>query len=475
MSNQKHHGMGKKHAIDHQCHYDSYEQERIGRFGRLFRSEHDVSPLYTNPVDLIELGKVGGVMDSMGNKQVTNTVPLGMVFLGQFIDHDITLDTQSRFTVVNEAEEIENFRTPALDLDCIFGEGPEDEPFLYEKESLRLLTGKTNKNYDQPANLEKQDLARNGQGKAIIGDARNDENRVVSQLQLLFIKFYNKVYDQVETNHPSYHETEIYEEARRLTMWHYQWIVLYEFLPAMIGQGLLTKILSEGRKWYTPCDRPYIPIEFSVAAYRFGHSMVPQKLRLKSGGAEHDLFSPTFGKGFSKITSSDQVVDWDQFFDVNGSHQFTTKLDTKMSSELLELPFLPAATPAAEKSLATRNLLRGNSFLLPSGETVADCLAVAEADTNRVVDTVHDLLSGHQVDLSNGIPLWFYILAEGGELGKDGAPGEGLGEVGGTIVGEVLTGLIELDPNSFLAVNRNWIPTLGGGNTFTMKDLIDFT
>ncbi len=474
MSNQKHHGMGEKHAIDHQCHYDSYDHERIGRFGRLFRGEHGVSPLYTNPVDLIELGKKTGVMDSMGNKQVTNTVPLGMVFLGQFIDHDITLDTQSRFNLVNDPDEIENFRTPALDLDCIFGEGPEDEPFLYEDNSLRLLTGATNKNIAQPANLEKEDLARNGQGKAIIGDPRNDENRVISQLQLLFIRFYNKVYDLVEPNHPNDAEG-AYEEARMLVTWHYQWIVLNEFLPAMIGQGLLTKILSGGRNWYAPYDRPYIPIEFSVAAYRFGHSMVPQKLRLKSGGAEHDLFSSTFGGGFSKITSADQVVDWDQFFDVNGSHQFATKLDTKMSSELLELPFLPPATPAAQKSLATRNLLRGNSFLLPSGEVVADCLAVSPSDVERVVDTVHDMLNGKNINLSNGIPLWFYILAEGGELGKDGVPGEGLGEVGGTIVGEVLTGLLELDPNSFLSRNRNWIPTLGAGNSFSMKDLIAFT
>ncbi|GAB5555754.1 MAG: heme peroxidase family protein [Saprospiraceae bacterium] len=474
MSNQKHHGIRQRHSMNHLCNPSSYEYEREGRFGRLFRSKHHAVPLYSNPQALIELGKKGGIMDSQGVKELTNTVPLGMIFLGQFIDHDITFDTQSRFNRVNAPEEIENFRTPNLDLDSIFGEGPEDEGFLYESNSLKLVTGATNRNIAQAQNLEREDLARNGQGKALIGDPRNDENRIISQLQLLFIRFYNKVYDQVAAAHPSYPAEEVYEEARLITTWHYQWIVLNEFLPLLVGKNLMSNIMAEGRQWYQPIDRPYMPVEFSVAAYRFGHSMIPQKLRLQAGGQEHDLFSTDIGGGFSKIENLNQVVHWDQFFDVNGTHQLATKLDTKLSSELLELPFLPAQVPAAEKSLATRNLRRANSFLLPSGQTVAKCMQIDPPVVDRVVDAAQDLIRNQNIDLSSGIPLWFYILAEGGEIGRDGDPGEGLGPLGGRIVGEVLYGLLELDESSFLGANRNWVPTLSATGNFTMKDLIDF-
>jgi len=473
MSNQEHHGMRRRAAMEHLCSQESYHYESQGRFGRLFRTQHHVSPLYTNPNALIELGKPGGVMDSQGAKELTQTVPLGMIFLGQFIDHDITFDTESRFSSVNNPQEIENFRTPNLDLDCIFGEGPEDEPFLYEADSLKLMTGASNKNLQQAASLEKEDLARNGQGKAIIGDPRNDENRIISQMQLLFIRFYNKVYDQVAATLPEDHDqTEVYKEARRIAVWHYQWIILHEFLPLLIGKDLLDSIIANGRKWYQPKARPFMPVEFSVAAYRFGHSMIPQKLRLQEGGAEHDLFSEEIGGGFSKIENSDQVVQWSQFFDTEGTHQLATKLDIKLSSELLNLPFLQSIPVAHERSLATRNLQRSNSFLLPSGESVANCLGI---DSSRVVDTADDLLRGHSVDLSAGIPLWLYVLIEGGELGRDGEAGEGLGPVGGKIVGEVLYGLLELDHGSFLGSNRNWTPTLSDSGNYTMKDLIEFT
>ena len=472
MSNQQHHGIRKRHEMNHLCNANSYGYESQGRFGRLFTAQHQAAPLYSNPNDLIELGKKGGIMDSMGNKALTNTVPLGMIFLGQFIDHDITFDTQSRFNNVNDPNEIDNFRTPNLDLDCIFGEGPEDEPFLYEADSLKLLTGETNNNLGQGKALEKEDLARNGQGKAIIGDPRNDENRIISQLQLLFIRFYNKVYDQVAAEHPSYPPEEVYEEAREITVWHYQWIVLHEFLPLIIGETLLSEIIKEGRRWYVPAKRPFMPVEFSVAAYRFGHSMIPQKLRLRSGGDENDLFSDAIGGGFSRIEHLDQVVEWSQFFNIDGTHQLSTKLDSKLSSELLELPFLKdSPIPDFEKSLATRNLRRSNSFLLPSGENVAKCMGI---DATRVKDTVMDLIADENIDFSNGTPLWFYILVEGGELGRDGDPGEGLGPVGGRIVGEVLYGLLELDDTSFLGSNRNWTPTLGAAGTFSMKDMIAF-
>lgn len=463
----KHHGMREKPAMEFLCSLDSYDYESQGSFGRLFRSEHHARPLYCNPTTLAEMGKAGGIMESDGTEPKTN-VPAGMVFLGQFIDHDITLDTESSLSAVNDPADITNFRTPTLDLDCIFGEGPEDEPFLYENNSLKLLTGEANNNIGQGPALEKHDLARNGQGVAIIGDPRNDENRILSQLQLLFIRFYNKVYDHISTADAD--PKELYEEARRLTTWHYHWIVLNEFLPSMVGEDLMIDIMANGRKWYRPHNGPYIPVEFSVAAYRFGHSMIPQKVKLQSSGATHDLFSSAVGRGFSRISNLNQVVEWKMFFDVDGSHSFAEKLDTKMAKDLLALPFITSG----ENSLATRNLLRGQSFLLPSGETVASCMGIDPAIMTRIADGIDDNINGTGIDFPNGTPLWYYILAEAEIIGKDGDPGEGLGPIGGRIVGETILGLIELDHESFMNQNRNWVPNLGPASDFTMKDLIDF-
>ncbi|WGK65005.1 peroxidase family protein [Croceiramulus getboli] len=472
MSTFNHHGMKAMPQLAHMCAHRSLSEERIGRFGRIF---HGHAPLFLNPKTLIELGKKSGPMDGGTTDDLTQAVPLGMVYFGQFIDHDITLDTTSSFGRNNQPGEIENFRTPSLDLDCIFGEGPEDEPFLYEADSLRLLTGATNNNLGQGQNTEKHDLPRNGEGRALIGDPRNDENRIVSQLQLAFIRFYNELYNDVAAAHPDYDAKEVYEEARRLTTWHYQWIVVNEFLPVMCGEVVVDRILGQGRTAYQPCSRAYIPVEFSVGSYRFGHSMITQKVQLNNGGSTHDLFSNQVGGGFSKITSQNQVIDWERFFDFDGTYQRAAKLDIHMASTLLELPFIQP--PSSMSSLATRNLMRGQSFLLPSGETIARCLNRDEAEINQIKTFLKNATSGFDIDLDAGTPLWLYILAEAGEIGRQDKDGfkiaEGLGPVGATLTAEVILALLELDPNSYLGANRNWQPDLGTDGVFTMKDLLE--
>lgn len=469
MTQQNHHGAKGHHRMNALCHRQSLEQEQIGRFGRMFTRQQ---PLYTSPESLTRLGAVHGPMSAAAIADSTDTVPLGMVFLGQFIDHDITLDTTSSLNRVNHPETIDNFRSPALDLDCIFGEGPEDEPFLYEKRSrkLLLLTGESNQNYGQPGGLRQFDLARTAEGVAIIGDPRNDENRIVSQLQLAFIKCYNAHYQELELRYPEKSAKEVYELARQKLTWQYHWIILHEFLPQMVGEGTLQKVLSEGRKYYTPCQSSFIPVEFSAAAYRFGHSMIKNFMRLKTGGPPFELFSPEIGHGFRPVQDFKEVVDWTAFFDFDGTFQRAGQLNTKMAADLLELPpFVPAP-----RSLAERNLKRGQSFLLPSGETVARCMDRPEDEIKYVQDYALGLVDDFDIDMSLGIPLWYYILAEAECIGRqdlDGnKPGEGLGPTGGTIVAEVLVGLIEMDENSFLNVDRNWTPESGAA---TIKDLLE--
>lgn len=476
MSDSNHHGMHSFEGKNVLCSHHSFEEESFGRFGRMFR---ELPPLYNTPSALSGLGKKDGPMNGGNTPKFTQSVPLGMVFFGQFIDHDITFDTTTSFSSINNPSEIENSRSADLDLDSVFGGGPEDDPFLYRprSEGFYLLTALSNNNIGQNQATEKHDLQRNGKETAIIGDPRNDENRVISQMQLAFIRFYNANYKLLKDANPSYSPEHLYEEARKNCTWHYQWCIVNEFLPIMCGKYLVDDILGNGRKYYQPVYSAFIPVEFSVAAFRFGHTMIAQNLKLQLDGDSKSIFSPEFGQGFARITSSNQAIKWDAFFDYGTDFQKAEKLDTTLAPILLELPFVPSPNPD-DKSLATRNFRRGQSFLLPSGENVARYMNREESEIEQVVDFVHNKVSPHNVDLSAGIPLWFYILAEAEVIGRQDSDtqfsqGEGLGPVGGRIVAEVLIGLLELDTNSFLGNNRDWVPSLGTGNIFTMKDLLE--
>lgn len=472
-----HHGMQASAPKNAFCRFHAHQGSREGRFGRLFA---DLPPNYTLPTHLQQLGRKGGPMDGGGNAEFTRSVPLGMVYLGQFIDHDITFDTTSSLSLINHPGDIENGRTPQLDLDCIFGGGPEDTPYLYTaggaSRDLYLITGATNGAPDQRTTEERQDLARTGLGTAIIGDPRNDENRIISQLQLAFIRFYNALYhDQIRAN-PQINRKQAYELARQSATWHYQWIVVNEFLPTLCGQLVVDEILTNGRRYYQPKGSAYIPVEFSVAAYRFGHSMIAQRMRINDAGPERSVFASEFGRGFSPVRSMDQVVDWKYFFDYAGSFQRAEKLDTKLPSDLLDLPFIPSPNPA-DRSLATRNLRRGQSFLLPSGENVARFMGRPDAEIDAVSQLIGRLTTANHIDLAKGTPLWLYILAEAeliGRIDRTGhQPGEGLGPLGAVLVAETLLGLLELDEHSYLGSNRDWYPSLAVNGYFTMTTLLD--
>jgi hypothetical protein len=476
MSQSQHHGTHSFEGKNDLCTLHSFSEESFGKFGRMFRN---LKPLYNSPKALSKLGSLKGPMDGGENPKFTDNIPLGLVFFGQFIDHDITFDTTTSFNNINSPNEIPNSRSAKLDLDSVFGGGPEDDPFLYasREDGFYLLTGLLNNNINQNKSTERHDLQRNGKGTAIIGDPRNDENRVISQLQLGFIRFYNAIYSELEKDHPEYSPDEIYEEARKSTMWHYQWIVINEFLPAMCGKSIVDDILGSGRKFYEPKKHAFIPVEFSVAAFRFGHTMISQNLKLQLDGKERNIFSKEFGRGFSRITSSDQAIEWDAFFDFGTDFQKAEKLDITLASILLNLPFIPSPNPD-DKSLATRNLRRGQSFLLPSGENVARCIERDESEIEQVLTFIKNKTKSNNIDLSSGVPLWFYILAEAEIVGRKddehhNSLGEGLGPVGATIVAEVLIGLLELDPQSYLGSNRDWDPDLGKDGVFTMKDLLE--
>lgn len=464
------HGMHTLDGIEAYCS-PSHKRSPGESFGRLF----NLAPLNTHPSSLKKLGEQGGPMDGGTSANRTSSVAVGDVFFGQFIDHDITLDVMSSLSRTTDINQLSNARTPSLDLDNIYGLGVEAQPYLYvgngEFAGVKLLTGA-----DMPGTtpLQQEDLMRSPHGRAIIGDPRNDENGVISQLQLAMIRFHNRVVDELSTTHSG---SELAELSRQLTTWHYQWVVVHDYLVKICGGAVVNDILGSGCQYYhAEFGDGFIPIEFSVAAYRFGHSMIPQKIQIQKNKSALELFGNILGKGFEPLSDERGIVDWLELVHSNAGRSVQTaeKLDTKMATDLLELPFIPATDI---QSLATRNLLRGQSFLLPSGENIAKIMERPETEIETVSQAARTI-AGNDVDLSSGIPLWFYLLTEAEVIGRETQPnqfdpGEGLGPVGARIVAETLIGLIEQDPRSYISVNRNWEPNNGIG-VATLGEMLSF-
>ena len=418
----------------------------------------------------------------------------GFTYFGQFVDHDITFDPTSSLERQNDPEAIRNFRTPLLELDSVYGSGRKASPHLYDREqSGKLLIGVDED--EQP-----NDLPRNRQGVALIGDPRNDENLIVSQLHLAFLKFHNQVVDHIKANGveggaavPAADDV-IFAEAQRVVRWHYQWIVSHEFLRLIVGEetireviggdpeelarigGLMAQdplgnILDRPLKHFRFTEEPYIPVEFAVGAYRFGHSQVREayninnnfKARLFPDGSRRPSLSMQENlTEDSKVLKSGRAVDWVRFTKVPGISppqrfpQPGLTIDGKLSPSLFRLPGEKIA------SLALRNLLRGKAFALPWGERIAKKMRV-----DRVEIDLTD------IGIPSGrTPLWYYVLKEA-ELRH---AGQHLGPVGGRIVAEVLLGLLVGDPKSYLSQDPDWRPFLLGDNAddFTLGDLFAF-
>jgi Animal haem peroxidase len=435
---------------------------RGGRFGRML-SWLPHRELHEDSVEQIATALTA----LAGTSNDSTSVVAGYTYFGQFVDHDITFDPTSKLERVNDPFALRNFRTPRFDLDSLYGSGPDDQPFLYDWEEppkgVKLLVGR---NPGKPAGSAADDLPRNEDGRALIGDARNDENLVIAQLHLLFMRFHNKVVDYVGKGSQR-DRTELFAQAQRVVRWHYQWIVLRDFLPKVAGE----EARALGRRFYTWRDAPFMPVEFSGAAYRFGHSMVREDYRLNDAGPNVTLFDSDGGgedlRGFRWLPAALEI-EWKHFFKTAGtSPQMSKRIDPSLSRAL-------AHVPPTQEPLARLNLKRGLALGLPAGRDVAEAMGETPLSADDLLEPFGDRIDGTCRDeLVRATPLWYYVLREA-EL--RGGGGLHLGPVGGRIVAEVLLGLLEGDPNSYLRQWPAWEPDLPTAHdgTFTMPDLVDF-
>ncbi len=395
-------------------------------------------------------------------QQFGSNVPAGYTYFGQFIDHDVTLDTTPLGARQNDPDRILNFRTPRLDLDCVYGRGPGDQPYLYEFDGQHA-TGFMTVGQVNGTNL--RDLPRNQNGRALIGDMRNDENSMVSQLQLAFIEAHNKLVQRQIDADAGIDRGVAFARARKTLTRLYQWIVWNDFLPRILvdevhGCALSLEDKCGGRKvWemglgdvYKWKHQPFMPVEFSGAAYRFGHSMVRNSYQTNHPHRGFGNFAPIFDnsaggvpddlRGFRPMESSN-VIQWDWFLQMTTSTgpfpQMARKIDTKLANALVHLHEGPPG--ASANVLAFRNLKRGVDLGLPSGLDVARKLCL------------------NPVTLAEGEPqsLWFCILKEAETLPGANA-GQMLGRMGSTIVASVFAGLLKGDPCSYFNTDPCWTP-----------------
>jgi len=413
-----------------------------------------------------------GQPDSEENQDIL----AGYTYFGQFVDHDLTLDDRPNdLTTPTDVTSLVDLRTEQLDLDSVYLNGPTNSPQLYDSDHMHLLVGNL---LTGSPDTGARDLPRSSNGQAIIGDPRNDENRIVAGIHSTFIRLHNLYVDQVRTAHPSWNASQVFDAAKRQTVWSYQSIVINDFLPQIVGQRAVDSVLTRTPTgyvthlgFYNTCAK--MPVEFSVAAYRFGHSMVRGVYRINSAVNRLPIFSGTFGTPGVDLTGftpapSNFGIDWSYFVnagrDSTHTPQPSYKIDASLTNSLSLLP-LPVSS-AGPANLALRNLLRAQQLSLPSGQAVARAIGVAPLPDDQILvgKATGDVADAQSIvslspEFANNAPLWTYILAEatahaypvsnGKIVGPQRAPFR-LGPVGGRIVAETIIGLLASDPNSIL-------------------------
>ncbi len=463
----------------------------------------------THPTSLLR--KVAQAMTT-GDTGGNGNIPAGYTYLGQFVDHDLTFDhtTVALGDTVSPAELLQG-RSPSLDLDNLYGAGPAD-PVSGEfyRDDRHLRTGKTVKvgngvlvahpEYDLPR--EGDDSPGNPR-RALIPDHRNDENLAVAQTHLAFIRFHNRVVDQLGSGVPT---NQRFRRARREVTLHYQWMLRTDYLPKIVDDAIVDDVFANGRKVLDvgadPMSVPTMPIEFSVAAFRMGHSMIRDaydwnKIFPNGQGSLSFLFDFSGTSGFlgggPAALPSNWIADWRRLYrfakigreDMKPpprEFNLAKRIDTFLTPILHDLP--PGSFGGDRDgfgnlaaNLAFRNLTRASMLKLASGQDMATLLRSSGVPVTTLTKTkilgpgegasLSTLTDEERTRFAADTPLWFYVLREA-ELNKGKLTG-----VGGRIVAETVHRAMEGSRNSIVR-NPEWRPSLGKGapDRFTMMDLL---
>ena len=436
-------------------------------------------------------------------------LPAGYTFLGQFIDHDVTFDPTSIQEVRVDPNATTNYRTPMLSLDHLYGRGPQVDPQLYQATRYaKFQLGQNN-----PPVVDKTigphrafDLQRAPFSRfAIIGDPRNDENLIVSQLHVAMQYFHNEVVNAIVEGVPVpatakkpidvSDQNSLFAAARSTVIEHYHCIVLNDYLPRILDSEVLRTVRKNGSLLYRDraaldrdraalyCDQaaPFIPVEFSVAAFRFGHSTIRDQYNYNRLFSDNGIGGKATLKSLFELTAAnragavqvpvpgDWIIDWRRFFDFGkpGLLNPSGCIGPRLAVALKNITGLPDPS-----NLAKRNLMRGNMLGLPSGQMAARYFGYEPLSPDSIKTSGLDGEAAFASNFHKNTPLWYYILKEA----QLDCGGKTLGRLGSRICAEVLVGLLEQSKSPLIS-DPDWRPSLPSGDpsVFTMRDLLSFS
>jgi Animal haem peroxidase len=513
--------------------------------------------LPASPATIDELDALGNHMiDAVANPEnpaTDSTLPPVLTYWGQFLDHELTArtDRESEVTSVKDPHppavsstvesKLRNARSPRFDLDSVYGGSPIGTGITADMVTVisglrhptavnKMRVGTAidpgplpdglDEHRDLPryvqvqasvrdaalraaqASLPAPEFAKFSAGlpqRALIGDTRNDENLVIAQFHLSFLRFHNKAIDFL-TSHKTGWIAD-FTSAQTLTRLHYQWLIVEGYLKGVCDPAVVDRVVQDRASHFFKFRAEFdarrqssrlgnaLPLEFSVAGYRFGHSMVRAFYDYnKTFGRPGNGFLPNAslellfqftggGGGFAanKKLPKNWVMDWTRFVGV-APHDATDgqparvarKIDTALAPPLKTMVKEGndevAGSPLQElfKNLARRNLRRGYNLRLPTGQALHTLLKQNGAvQTGAITDvstifnskpTLRDFLKNSNSKFFERTPLWFYILAEAEKAG-----GNSLGEVGSFLVASTFVGVLLADPDS--ALSRDFAPT----------------
>ncbi len=416
-------------------------------------------------------------------------IDAGYTYIGQFIDHDITLGDEGDLSGTADPAGVTNQRTAAFDLDSVFGAGPDGSPQMYAADGVHLLLGNAETGAGA-TDTDATDHLRDANGSAIIGDPRNDENRIVASLHTIMIRFFNLNVDLIRESNPGLTAQQLFEAARDQTRWAYQTAVFTDFLPTVADPTIVNRVIpsldltqaSPNLRFFNPCTMA-MPVEFSVASYRFGHSMVRAVYRINDAQVgRFEVFDGNVDPATSLLgfmpPAPAMAVDWSFFLPIDGQQvpflrpQLAYKMDSSLQAPLGLLPLQAAGDGVT--NLASRNLLRGEQLGLASGQEIAramgapvlrdDQILVGKAipptiNPDGTVTRDYTPITDLSADFAGSTPLWSYVFAEAmnqafnisdGDIQGEQVRPMTLGPVGSEVVAEVFAGMLETDRSSVL-------------------------
>jgi len=443
---------------------------------------------------LQHLSNLGAAMrDKTFDPTFDSKIPSAYTYFAQFVNHDINFTdvkkekTETDFQFLSSSklgpwadesifERVSNKRAGMLELDCVYGRMQADVlPPRDKNNHDKMALGTVFQSGDRPKGKDKDnqhDLVRGERSEslkhdrtALIGDRRNDSNIILSQLHVAFLRAHNAIIDAKKCSH---------EEAKQILLKHYHWLILHDFLPTIVPAEIIEKVKSAPRYHVSQG----LPFEFSVGAFRFGHSMIRRNYYYNDNFRGVNLsflativaisragFAPTPGEGPSSLPEN-RIIQWENFLDGPGNK--ARDIRTEMVEPLFELLDEINVDVPGERSLAVQDLKRAFMMRIPTGQIVAEYLGVNSPLTPTDLEkfsTPEQFQVLRDAEMLRCTPLSFYVLAEAAKAGN-----EQLGEVGGRIVAEVFIGLLRDRPDSI--IGSDWKPDLGRNETFVLSDLL---